>query len=158
MVVAVAVTLVLLGPWAMQTPTVDARLRVLTDLGILAGLPPARLEAAERRAVVVPMAPGQTIIRQGARADRFYVVQDGEVEVTQERPDGGVAVLRRLGAGEGFGEIGLLTGSPRTATVTAITPGTLVALDGEAFLELVNGTGITFPFLEIHRGQTATAS
>ncbi|MFN8621013.1 MAG: MFS transporter [Chloroflexota bacterium] len=156
--VAAGVSMVLLGPWATQVPQGDPRKHVLTQVGIFSGLPPARLEAAEARAVLVPMAGGEVIIRQGDPADRFYVIQEGTVEVTQATADGTSTRLRSLGVGDAFGEIGLLTGSPRTATVTATSKGTLVALGGDAFLELVNGTGITFPFLEIHRGQAPSAA
>jgi MFS family permease len=153
------VTVMVLGPWAVQAPRPDAMRARLSALPNFTGLPPARLETAERRSVIVPMTAGQVVIRQGDPADRFYVIGEGEVEVTQTAADGEVPrVLRRMGVGEGFGEIGLLAGSPRTATVTALTDGTLVALDGEAFLELVNGTGVTFAFLELHRGQAANAT
>jgi CRP-like cAMP-binding protein len=61
-----------------------------------------------------------------------------------------------MGPREGFGEIGLLTGFPRTATVTARAPGVLLALDGPDFLELVgSGAGVSFPLLDLHRGAVA---
>jgi MFS family permease len=155
-VVSVLVAVAVLGPWAVQTPPADAMRALLTALPIFNGLPPGRLETAERRSVVVSMRAGDVVIRQGDPADRFYVIGEGEVEVTQVGAAAGPpALLRRMGAGEGFGEIGLLSGIPRTATVTARTDGTLVALDGDAFLDLVNGVGVTFPFMELHRGSTA---
>jgi MFS family permease len=155
---AAAITIVTIGPWAVQAPVADAFRMRLTRLPMFEGLAPARLETAERRATLLPMEPGQTIIRQGDPTDRFYVVGEGEVEVTQVGPDGASTVLRRLGIGDGFGEIGLLTGSPRTATVTAVSRGTLVALDGEAFLELVSGAGITSPFVDLQRGNATVTS
>jgi CRP-like cAMP-binding protein len=63
-----------------------------------------------------------------------------------------------MGEGEGFGEIGLLSGSPRTATVTAVGRGTLVALDGPDFLELVNGLGVTSPFVDLQIRQPAPSA
>jgi CRP-like cAMP-binding protein len=63
-----------------------------------------------------------------------------------------------MGVGEGFGEIGLLAGSSRTATVTATSDGSLIALDGDAFLELVNGMGITSPFMEPHWAAAGAAA
>jgi len=75
--------------------------------------------------------------------------------VTQTSTDGAPTVLRTMGDGEVFGEIGLLTRVPRTATVTAVTPGTLLALDKADFLELVAASsGLTFPLLDAHRGAT----
>jgi MFS family permease len=153
-VLAGGVAVVFLGSWAVQTPPEDATRATLAGVPIFAGLPPARLEIAERRSAVVSMAAGTVIIRQGDVADRFYVIADGEVEVTQTPRGGGVArILRRMGRGEVFGEIGLLTGGARTATVTAISAGTLVALDKPDFLALVGGgSGLTFPLLDLHRG------
>jgi CRP-like cAMP-binding protein len=46
-----------------------------------------------------------------------------------------------MGSDEVFGELGLLSGSPRSATVTAASPGTLLELDGPDFLELVGASG-----------------
>ena len=70
-------------------------------------------------------------MRQGEPADRFYVIADGTFRVTQQTGEGQVPnVLRELRAGDVFGEIGLLTGAARTATVTAATDGVLLALHG----------------------------
>jgi CRP-like cAMP-binding protein len=104
----------------------------------------------------MPMRPGQVIISQGEEADLFYVVAEGEVEVTQSNERAGVAtrrVLRRLGRRQFFGEIGLLSGVPRTATVTAVNAGKLITLEKEEFLELVStGPGLTYSLLNLHRG------
>lgn len=104
---------------------------------ILIGAPPSRIESAARSLTEVAVTAGQVIIRQGDVADRFYLIADGRFEVTQIDAAGGTARLRELGPGDPFGEIGLLTGSPRTATVTALTDGRLLALERETFLELV---------------------
>jgi CRP-like cAMP-binding protein len=62
-----------------------------------------------------------------------------------------------MGAAEFFGEIGLLSRVPRTATVTALSDCTLVALEGAAFLELVeSGPGLTYRLLDVHRGAVST--
>jgi MFS family permease len=151
----------LLGAHATQAPPADPVRATLSAVPIFGGLAPARLERAQRRAHVLEVPPGQVVIRQGDRADRFYVIVSGEVEVTQrppDRPDGESRVLRRMGEREVFGEIGLLTGVPRTATVATTRPTTLLALDGPDFLELVgSGAGVTFPILDLHRGATRAA-
>lgn len=158
-IVAAIIAIPLLGPAATQAPKVDPVRRTLSEFAAFRILPPGRLETAERRATVVPMHAGQAIIRQGDLADRFYVIASGEVEVTQAMGSPGAAVvLRRMGPREGFGEIGLLSGVPRTATVTAITDGQLVALDKDEFLSLVGSSkGLTFPFMDAHRGGAASA-
>ena len=157
MAVAGVVTVVLLGRYAVQEPTVDPLRRRLAEVTLFAGLPPARLEAAMRAAKVVPVRGGEMVIRQGDEADRFYVISEGEVEVTQVA-DGRQRVLRQMGPGEVFGEIGLLSGVPRTATVTAVTGGTLLALERDDFLALVRtGAGLTYRLLDLHRGSTTPA-
>jgi MFS family permease len=150
---------VLLGRFAIQASTIDDERRKLADVQMFAGLSPAALETAMRAAEIVPMQAGQVVIRQGDAADRFYVIAEGEVEVTQSPPGGGEpTVLRRMGPTEFFGEIGLLSRVPRTATVTAITSGRLVALDAAPFLALVGGgSGLTSRLLDLHRGATTPA-
>jgi MFS family permease len=146
------VVALLLGRAPASVPPVDpVRLRSL-EQPIFAGLPAARLETAARRLALVGVPEGETVIRQGAQADRFYVVDAGSFRVTQH--DGGAEVeLRRLGPGDVFGEIGLLRGIPRTASVTALTDGVLHALDAEAFAELVgSGPGLGSRLLDLYRG------
>ena len=151
---AAVVTVVLLGPWAVHAPREDALRATIERVAIFAGLAPARIETAERRALVVSCVPGQVIIRQGEPADRFYIIAEGEVEITQTGADGEAPrILRRMSVAEVFGEIGLLTGVPRTATVTAVTACSLLALERPDFLELANsGQGLSFPLLDLHRG------
>jgi MFS family permease len=156
MAVAGVLSVVLLGRYAIQEPVVDRLIRRLADVPIFAGLPPAGIESAMRAATLRKVATGEQIIRQGDPADFFYVIGEGTVEVTQSSADGKVSVLRQMGPGEFFGEIGLLSGIPRTASVTAVTDGTLISLRGDAFLELVSaGPGLTYGLLDLHRGAIA---
>jgi MFS family permease len=155
--IAIAITavvaVVLIGSYGGQQPARDDVRAILAEVPLFTGLSPARLETAIRRSTVRPMSPQMLIIRQGDEADNFYVIADGRVEVTQTDSTGRSNVLRQMGRGEFFGEIGLLSRVPRTATVTATTAGTLVSLDKEAFLELVeSGPGLTHRLLSIHRG------
>ncbi|MGH2418056.1 MAG: MFS transporter, partial [Candidatus Limnocylindria bacterium] len=149
----VAAALLLSEGSAAPAPLDAARARLL-EHPFFAGLPVSRLEAAARQMVEVPVAAGDVIVSQGEPADRFYLVTDGSVRVTQTPDSGGRdAHLRDLGAGDVFGEIGLLRRSPRTATVTATTPGTLLALDADAFHELVSsGPGLSTRLLDLYRG------
>ena len=67
--------------------------------------------------------------------------------------------LREMGPNEVFGEIGLLRNSPRTATVTAIEPGLLLALDRDDFLALVAAeVRLGSRLLDLHRGSAASES
>ena len=61
--------------------------------------------------------------------------------------------LRTMAADEVFGEIGLLTGAPRSATVTAVTDGRILALEAPDFLALVEAGAEVGPrLLALHRG------
>lgn len=151
--VASVVAVVLIGHHAVQRPAQDDVRARLADVPLFAGLPPARLETAIRKATVRSMEKAEVLIRQGDAADFFYVIVDGRVEVTHVDSGGRSRVLREMGSGDVFGEIGLLSRIPRTATVAAMTRGTLIALDQEAFLELVeSGPGLTHRLLDVHRG------
>ena len=154
--IAGVVSLLMLGTYAIQQPAKDARSR-LAEVVLFAGLSPASLETAIRRASLRDAKQGTTIVRQGDAADLFYVINSGRVEVTQTDANGASHLLRQMGPGEFFGEIGLLSRVPRTATVVAMTDCTLVALDGPAFLELVeSGSGLTYTMLDIHRGAVSS--
>ena len=111
-----------------------AELRLLRGVPMLAPLSGPVLErlagAIERR----PVATGATVIREGESGDRFYVVERGTLEVTV----GGRAV-RRLGPGDGFGEIALVRDVPRTATVTALEEASLVEIGRGPFVEALGG-------------------
>lgn len=72
--------------------------------------------------------PGERIVKQGEAGESFYVISSGQVDVIENRKRTG-----RLGAGDYFGEIALLTREPRTATVRAATPVRALELEGKAF-------------------------
>jgi len=142
-VVATVAGLAFIGRAGTREPSrFEATLAAVARLPLFTGVPSARLEAALARVREVTVSAGQTVVRQGDPADRFYMIESGTFVVTQRStPSGPETVLRRLGADEVFGELGLLRGSPRSATVTAETDGTLLALDAADFLELVGAGG-----------------
>jgi Cyclic nucleotide-binding domain/Major Facilitator Superfamily len=113
--------------------TVDGdEVELLRRLPIFAALPLADVETLALRVLRMRVAAGELLCTQGEPGDRFYVVAEGSVEVVRD----GVrrAVIER---GGGFGEVALLRDSPRIATVRALEPGRLLALDREAFIDTV---------------------
>ena len=64
---------------------------------------------------------GEVIVHQGDPANRFYIIIEGEVEVVQQNDKGQETAIGRLNDGQYFGEIGLLEGRARTATIRAVT-------------------------------------
>jgi MFS family permease len=109
-------------------------LRILVSVPIFAPLPGGSLEHLAARLIPLRVEAGSMIVRQGDAGDRFYIVAEGGLEVSQ---DG--APIGELGPGGYFGEIALLRDTSRTATVTARTDAVLYALDREEFLAAVTG-------------------
>lgn len=76
--------------------------------------------------------PGQIVVTEGEAGDSLYVVASGRVRAFVRSKDGRNREVRQLGEGEFFGEISLLSGSARTATITASSPTELLVLDRAA--------------------------
>jgi cAMP-dependent protein kinase regulator len=73
-------------------------------------------------------------VRQGDRGEDFYIVESGELLCSaQKSPDLAPEELLRLGIGDYFGEIALLTNRPRQATVTVLRPATLLTVNRATF-------------------------
>jgi len=153
---ATVVGVAVLGP-AIRPAHFAPEVAHVADLPVFAGLSPARIEQALRRLQPRDVAAGETIILEGDPADRFYIAVAGRFAVSQAiGPGHDDKLLREMGLDDVFGEIGLLAGVPRTATVTATTDGRLLALDGPEFLELVGpGSGLSSRLLDFHRGAAA---
>ena len=112
------------------------RVELLRKSPIFTPLPEATVEQLADRLEEVRVAAGHEIVRQGEAGDRFYLVREGTLDVAVDgRP------VQDLGPGESFGEIALLRGVPRTASVTARSDAVLYALDRAAFIPAVTGFG-----------------
>jgi type IV pilus assembly protein PilB len=82
--------------------------------------------------------PFQTIVKEGGPGDSMYVINAGAVEVRRKDPNTGIDFLiSELKAGACFGEMALLTGKPRTATVVSTEPTMCGVLEKAAFEKLV---------------------
>ena len=82
--------------------------------------------------------PFQTIVKEGGPGDSMFVINSGAVEVRKKDPNTGIDfLLTELGVGACFGEMALLTGKPRAATVVTTEPTTCGVLEKSAFEKLV---------------------
>ncbi|MBE2200307.1 MAG: cyclic nucleotide-binding domain-containing protein [Anaerolinea sp.] len=86
----------------------------------VASTPPA-LTTPQTDSGPMQFAAGDIIVRQGDIADKFYIVVHGHAEVVDVQPDGSERFVAYLDSGDYFGEIGLLAGDRRVATVRALT-------------------------------------
>ncbi|MGH2500171.1 MAG: cyclic nucleotide-binding domain-containing protein, partial [Candidatus Limnocylindria bacterium] len=132
--------------WVRDRYEVAARIRASADertalakLPFFRGVAGTELDrvAAKLRSRRVPA--GQAVVRAGDAGDRYYVIREGSAQVTL--PDG--TPVRTLGPGDGFGELALLFGGPRTATVTATTELVVAGLMRDDFAALVRASGET---------------
>ena len=80
---------------------------------------------------------GAVVFRQGSVADCLYVVASGRLRVSVDTPDGRERVLGEAGPGDAVGEMSILTGEPRSATVRAVRDSELLRLDADAFNRVV---------------------
>ena len=93
----------------------------LSELPLFAGLSPAETSELESRMRRREFAPQQTIVREGGAGDAAFLIVSGLVAVRHKDADSGVEfLLAELGPGQMFGEMALITGKPRTASVVAL--------------------------------------
>jgi MFS family permease len=109
-------------------------LELLRHLPLFAPLPPTVLERLASSAAAVHVDPMAEAVTQGAPGERFYVIRSGRATVEIDGAETG-----ELGPGDFFGEIALLRDVPRTATVRALEPLDLYALERDDFLAAVTG-------------------
>jgi CRP/FNR family transcriptional regulator, cyclic AMP receptor protein len=81
-------------------------------------------------------APREIVVQQGGPGDGLFIIHAGYLKVTVVGPTGTSCTLGIMGPGEMFGELSLLDGGPRSATVTAITRCDLGAIERQSFLRL----------------------
>jgi hypothetical protein len=119
-------------------PVPGPEIGVLRGLAMFAPLPVATVDQLATVLEHHAYQPGETVMREGDRGDRFYIVVSGRAHVTVRGKS-----VRYLEQGDCFGEIALLRDVPRTATVTAAEPLHAVALARADFLAAVTGDRIS---------------
>lgn len=118
---------------ARHAREIGRRLGALKGIELFAPLEETEFRAMADRLVYTPFVRGDVMTRQGAIAHWLYILVDGEADVAVEGADGTRRPVATLGPGNVFGEMGLMTGEPRTATVTARTDVECYRLDKEGF-------------------------
>ncbi len=111
----------------------DAKVLRLKQSPLFEGLSRKQLAQLARLSDDLDLPAGTVLCKEGSRGREFFVIIDGEAEVTK----GGRRVAT-LGAGDFFGEIALLERVNRTATVTAITPLRFFVISDQAFTSVLD--------------------
>lgn len=141
---------------AERTAALAPRVALLEQLGFFASASRPVLERLAGLATELSMPVGTAIVREGEPADALYVLADGEVEVTARGEAGaGERRIRLMSAPSYFGEIGVLEGIPRTATVTAITDLRLLRIEGTALVDALTSAPASSSLMENARSRLA---
>ena len=110
----------------------------LRDSELFENQSPEVIRAVLSQGQLLEFGPGQVVFRQGEGGDRLFLVKSGVLEVVATPTDGSEpTVVAYLGTGEVLGELALLTGSPRSATVRSPEHAVLFAVDKAVFLDLM---------------------
>lgn len=122
---------------------IEPRIALLRGFEIFAGTPRGALESLARAATEERVEAGSVMVAEGDEADDFYVLTAGEADVFARGEDGAERQLTTLTGPDYFGEIGLLEHRPRTATVRATAPCTVLRISGGDFLTAVTAVPLT---------------
>ena len=114
-----------------------SRLARLRQLSLFAELPDGDLRRVDSLTCEITVPAGTTLIRQGQVGREAFVVANGVADVSV---DGWT--VARVGVGEPLGEMALLEGGRRTATVTALTPMNVLVMDPRQFGDLLSNPRI----------------
>jgi len=113
-----------------RVPTTTDTLRAIP---MFEGMSDRSIEAIDGLATPIVFQPGEMLVREGEPGDSFLIIVSGSASVTR-----GDATLRTLGPGDFLGEISLLDGGPRTATVTATAEIQGLIIDRAGFRRLMD--------------------
>ncbi len=130
-------------PYLIFNPVSQEQVEALKELtatsrvSIFSKLSPGDIQELGKVVAIKNYAPDTAIFFQGEPSDSLYMLLKGCVKVTETSSDGHEKILDILGAGEIFGELAMLDGNPRSATVTTCEPTELACLSHKDFRQFV---------------------
>ena len=116
--------------------TLETEVQSLRQVPMFRDVDPARLKLLAFTSERVQFAEGQRFFSQGDPSDAAYVILDGRASVLLNTPGGEIQVAE-LGSNALVGEMGILSDTPRSATIMAAEPTTALRIDKRVFLELL---------------------
>jgi CRP/FNR family cyclic AMP-dependent transcriptional regulator len=117
----------------MSSSNVGLSLVVLRNVPLFSGLDESELQRLSQVAVRRRAGRNEQVVRAGEDAESLIVLLTGRAKVTNFDEEGREIILAWLGPGEFFGEMGLIDGSPRSASVVAVEPCELLAIGKSEF-------------------------
>jgi len=115
-------------------------------------------EPPKRASCCRALESGELLFEHGAHSDFVYIVDEGEIALVRERPDHSEEVVRTVGAGEYFGELGPLLRLPRSATARAITPTLVTGYSPQDFKRFAKVPSCRPQKLTTHRATKRTSA
>ena len=118
----------------------NATVALLKRVPLFSELSAEELERISRVAVPRSYPRGVRVFHEGDRSDACYIVRSGDLRVTREHPDGRAIALATLGPGDIFGELAMLDGEARSASVESLSDCELLALPAGDVRALLRGS------------------
>ncbi len=116
--------------------TLETEVQSLRQVPMFRGIEPSRLKLLAFTSERIRFAAGQKFFSQGDAADAAYVILDGKADVVLDAA-GGQLKVAELGRNALVGEMGILSDTPRSATVIAVEPTSALRIDKRVFLDLL---------------------
>lgn len=135
---------------AEKLRALEPRISLLQVLDLFEAAPRRTLESLADAVEVVELEAGTLVVREGEPADALWIIVEGEAGVTVDGH-----FVRNMGPRSYFGEIGLLRGIPRTATVGTTEPTVLWRISGEDFLDAIQTTTASASLLGVMSSRLA---
>ena len=111
----------------------NEKVELIKKVPLFAGCSKGELEQIAHIADEIDLREGKEMTQQGSRGREFFVLLEGEADVTKDEKS-----INKLGAGDFFGEIALVSDSQRTATVTATSPVRALVITDRSFRRLLD--------------------
>lgn len=118
----------------------NATAALLKRVPLFSELSPQELDRISRVAVPRSFPKGVRVFHEGDHSDACYIVRSGDLRVTREHSDGRAIALATLGPGDIFGELAMLDGEARSASVEALSDCELLALPASDVRALLHGS------------------
>jgi len=111
---------------------------MLNTVSLFANVPDSFLSELEKLSVTRKYPKNTILVTEGDESGHLYIIVTGRVSVYTSDSDGRQVILNYMGEGEYFGELSLLDGKPRSASVVTISSCELIAISRSSFQELLN--------------------